>query len=38
MIQRALTTWLGILVLANINGVVREAWLIPALGATPGGR
>jgi hypothetical protein len=36
MIQRALTIWFGILVLANINGAVREAWLIPALGPTPG--
>ena len=36
MIQRALLIWLGILLLANINGAVRELWLIPALGPTPG--
>lgn len=36
MIQRALMTWFGILILANINGAVREVWLIPALGPTPG--
>jgi hypothetical protein len=36
MIHRALTIWFGILVLANINGAVREAWLIPVLGPTPG--
>ena len=35
MIQRALMTWFGILILANINGAVREVWLIPALGPTP---
>ena len=36
MIPRALLIWLGILLLANINGAVRELWLIPALGPTPG--
>jgi hypothetical protein len=36
MIYRALTIWFGILILANINGAVREAWLIPALGSAPG--
>ena len=36
MIQRALAIWLGILILANINGAVREVWLIPALGPTVG--
>jgi hypothetical protein len=36
VIGRALAIWLGILVLANINGAVREAWLIPTLGPTPG--
>ena len=36
MILRALLIWLGILLLANINGAVRELWLIPALGPTPG--
>ena len=35
MIQRALLIWLGILLLANINGALRELWLIPALGPTP---
>jgi hypothetical protein len=29
--------WFGILVLANINGAARQAWLIPRLGE-PGGR
>jgi hypothetical protein len=36
MIGRALAVWLGILLLANINGAVREAWLIPMLGPIPG--
>ncbi|MFL5511490.1 MAG: hypothetical protein ACJ8CN_03520, partial [Gemmatimonadales bacterium] len=36
MIQRALAIWFGILILANINGAVREFWLIPALGPTLG--
>ena len=36
MIPRALLIWFGILILANINGAVREVWLIPALGPKPG--
>jgi hypothetical protein len=36
VIGRSLLIWLGILLLANINGALRELWLIPALGATPG--
>ena len=36
MIQRALLIWLAILLLANINGAVRELWLIPSVGPTPG--
>jgi hypothetical protein len=28
--------WLGILLLANLNGAVREMWLIPAMGKIPG--
>lgn len=36
MIQRALAVWFGILILANINGAMREVWLIPALGPTLG--
>jgi hypothetical protein len=36
VIGRSLAIWLGILVLANINGAVREMWLIPTLGPTPG--
>jgi phosphate/sulfate permease len=36
MIGRALAVWLGILLLANLNGAIREAWLIPALGQTAG--
>ena len=37
MIWRAIAVWFGILVLANINGAARQAWLIPRLGE-PGGR
>jgi hypothetical protein len=37
MIGRALAIWLGILLLANLNGAVREAWLIPSIGQ-PAGR
>jgi hypothetical protein len=37
VIWRAIAVWFGILVLANINGAVRQAWLIPRLGE-PGGR
>jgi hypothetical protein len=29
---RAVLAWLAILVLAILNGVLREAWLVPALG------
>ena len=36
MIGRSLAVWLGILVLANLNGAVRELWLIPAMGQTTG--
>jgi hypothetical protein len=36
MIGRAVTVWLGILLLANLNGAAREAWLIPTMGQTPG--
>ena len=37
MILRALAVWLVILVLANLNGALREFWLIPGLGE-PAGR
>jgi len=37
VIWRAIAVWFGILVLANINGAARQAWLIPRLGE-PGGR
>lgn len=37
MIGRAMAVWFGILVLANINGAARQAWLIPRLGE-PAGR
>lgn len=33
---KALVIWLGILVLAILNGGVREAVLVPLLGRTPG--
>jgi hypothetical protein len=36
MMGRALAVWLGILLLANLNGAVRELWLIPAMGQIPG--
>jgi hypothetical protein len=36
MIWRGLAVWLGILLLANLNGAVREVWLIPAMGQIPG--
>lgn len=36
IVVRALTVWLGILVLAIANGALREAILIPALGKPPG--
>lgn len=35
--MRALAVWLVILVLANLNGALREFWLIPGLGE-PAGR
>jgi len=38
MIQRALMTWFGILILANINGTVREVWLIPPSAPHQAGR
>jgi hypothetical protein len=36
VIWRAIVVWLAVLVLANLNGAVREAWLIPYLGPGPG--
>jgi hypothetical protein len=36
MIWRALAVWIAILVLANVNGALRELWLIPHMGAVPG--
>ena len=36
MVWRALTVWFAIVVLANINGAVREFWLVPQLGQTAG--
>jgi len=36
MIKRALAVWLVMLLLAIINGAVRQAWLIPRLGANSG--
>jgi hypothetical protein len=36
MIGRVLVIWLGILLLANLNGAIREVWLIPTLGRTVG--
>lgn len=33
---RAVIVWCGILGLASINGAVRQAWLVPHLGVTPG--
>lgn len=37
MIWRAVAVWFVILVLANLNGAARQAWLIPRLGE-PAGR
>ena len=36
MIWRAIVVWFAVLALANLNGAMREAWLIPRLGAGPG--
>lgn len=36
MIGRAILIWFVILVLANLNGAAREAWLIPRLGEPVG--
>jgi hypothetical protein len=36
MILRALAVWLGILLVASLNGAVRAGWLIPWLGETAG--
>jgi ABC-type uncharacterized transport system permease subunit len=36
MIWRALAVWLVILVLANLNGAVRELWIIPQIGELSG--
>src|SRR5689334_16214394 len=36
MIGRALAIWLTILILANVNGALRELWLIPHIGEQPG--
>jgi hypothetical protein len=36
MILRALAVWLVMLLLAVVNGAVRQAWLIPKLGAVTG--
>ena len=36
MIWRALALWLVILVLANLNGAVRELWIIPQIGELSG--
>jgi hypothetical protein len=36
MIGRAVAIWLGILLLANLNGAIRELWLILTLGETAG--
>ena len=33
---RALAVWCGILVLASVNGGMRQAWLIPQFGETAG--
>lgn len=33
---KALSIWLGILVLAMANGMLRETVLVPAIGRTPG--
>jgi len=34
--MRAVLVWLGLLVLAILNGALREAWLFDALGRGPG--
>jgi hypothetical protein len=31
---KAMAVWIGILLLAVLNGTLREAWLIPAFGST----
>jgi len=36
MLGRAIVIWLGILLLASLNGALREGWLIPAMGQTAG--
>jgi hypothetical protein len=36
VIWRALAIWLAVLLLANLNGAVREIWLIPRIGAPMG--
>lgn len=36
MIWRAIGVWFAVLALANLNGAVREAWLIPRLGPVAG--
>jgi hypothetical protein len=36
MILRAIVTWLGMLVLASLNGAARGFWIIPRLGETMG--
>lgn len=36
MIWRTVIVWFAVLVLANLNGAMREAWLIPHLGPVAG--
>jgi len=36
MLVKSLLIWLGILVLAIVNGALREAFLVPSLGQIPG--
>lgn len=36
MLTRALVIWFGILILAGMNGALRDAWLIPSLGERGG--
>jgi len=36
MIWRVLAVWLVILLLANLNGAVRELWIIPQIGELSG--
>ncbi len=38
MILRAVVVWIGILILAVLNGGMRNTWLVPALGETRVGR